>query len=94
MHGQECMSLKQVRPLPIFFISNFNFTLAENFSHFVLDEYAVKLNYSELASSLKKLHSTNKGSYDPDPLYSTYHYSHPPLLERLRAITAAEAKRK
>lgn len=22
----------------------------------------------------------------PDPLYSAYHYSHPPLLERLRAI--------
>lgn len=24
----------------------------------------------------------------PDPLYSMYHYSHPPLLERLRAIDA------
>jgi hypothetical protein len=24
----------------------------------------------------------------PDPYYSMYHYSHPPLLERLRAINA------
>jgi STE24 endopeptidase len=44
--------------------------------------------------SLKKLHSSNLGSYDPDPLYSAYHYSHPPLIERLNAITAAEAKYK
>lgn len=29
----------------------------------------------------------------PDPLYSMYHYSHPPLLERLRAIDKHIRKR-
>jgi Zn-dependent protease with chaperone function len=31
----------------------------------------------------------NTGTLDPDPLYSVYHYSHPPLVQRLRAIQAA-----
>jgi STE24 endopeptidase len=30
----------------------------------------------------------NLSNMVPDALYSAYHYSHPPLLERLRAIQA------
>jgi Zn-dependent protease with chaperone function len=30
----------------------------------------------------------------PDRLYSMYHYSHPPLLERLRAIEKGTASKK
>jgi STE24 endopeptidase len=29
----------------------------------------------------------NLGAMCPDPWYSAYHYSHPPLVERLSAMT-------
>jgi len=43
------------------------------------------------------LATENLSNMVPDPWYSMYHYSHPPLLERLRAINrateAAEGKK-
>ncbi len=36
----------------------------------------------------------NLGNMVPDSLYSAYHFSHPPLVERLRAIKAATEKAK
>ena len=33
----------------------------------------------------------NLGNMVPDPLYSMYHFSHPPLVERLRALTTTTA---
>ncbi|KAK9694531.1 zinc metalloprotease [Basidiobolus ranarum] len=54
---------------------------------FQADSYAEKLGYAEqLKSGLIKLHTKNKGNMNPDSWYSTYHYSHPPLVERLNAI--------
>lgn len=51
------------------------------------DEYAVKLGYSEsLSKSLINLNIKNLSSPDADWLYSSYHYSHPILAERLAAI--------
>lgn len=51
------------------------------------DEYAVKLGYSkELSKSLVNLNIKNLSSPDADWLYSSYHYSHPILPERLDAI--------
>ncbi|KAK9478280.1 peptidase family M48-domain-containing protein [Lipomyces japonicus] len=51
------------------------------------DAFAVKLNYAnQLSESLIKLQSQNLSSVDADWLYSSYHYSHPILPERLRAI--------
>ena len=56
-------------------------------NEFQADAYAKKLGYAEkLKSSLIKLQIKNKGNMNPDPLYSAYHYSHPSLVERLRAI--------
>ncbi|KAJ2753017.1 zinc metalloprotease [Coemansia pectinata] len=58
---------------------------------FEADEFSKKLGYGkELASSLIKLQIENKGNMNPDPLYSAYHYSHPPLVERLNAINDPE----
>jgi len=55
------------------------------------DSYARKMNYSEaLKSGLIKISTENLGNLNPDPLYSTYHYSHPPLVERLNAIAKSE----
>lgn len=41
---------------------------------------------TELKEGLITLQKENKGTMIPDPLYSAYHHSHPPLLQRLQAI--------
>lgn len=47
----------------------------------------MKLGYAnELASSLIKLQIQNLSSMDADWMYSSFHYSHPILTERLKAI--------
>jgi len=54
---------------------------------FEADRFAKNLGYGEeLKSGLVKLHLKNLGNMNPDRWYSTYHYSHPPLVERLEAI--------
>jgi len=56
---------------------------------FQADKFAKDLGYSEqLATALIKLQQENKGNMIPDPLYSAYNHSHPPLLERLKAINS------
>lgn len=51
------------------------------------DRFAKTLGYGEnLKSGLIKINIENLGNLNPDPWYSTYHYSHPPLLERLNAL--------
>ncbi len=44
---------------------------------------------AELRGALLRLDATNRSSQNVDPLFSLYHHSHPPLLERLRALDAA-----
>jgi STE24 endopeptidase len=52
-----------------------------------LDEFAQNLGYSDkLASSLLKLQIQNLSTMDADPIYASYHYSHPILTERLAAL--------
>lgn len=54
---------------------------------FQADHFAKCLNKSEhLKTSLIKLHKDNLTFPMSDWLYSTWHFSHPPLLERLRAL--------
>lgn len=51
------------------------------------DAFSFKLGYAqELAAALIKLQIQNLSSMDADPLYSSYHYSHPILTERLKAV--------
>ena len=51
------------------------------------DAFSLKLGYaSELAQSLIKLQIQNLSSMDADWMYSSYHYSHPILTERLKAV--------
>jgi STE24 endopeptidase len=47
----------------------------------------------ELQNGLKIIQMENKGDLNPDPWYSWYHFSHPPLVERLRALKDAEASK-
>mmetsp|Transcript_34276 Transcript_34276/g.47512 ORF Transcript_34276/g.47512 Transcript_34276/m.47512 type:complete len:446 (-) Transcript_34276:169-1506(-) len=54
---------------------------------FQADEFAVNLNYAEsLRGGLIRLQETNKSSSNIDPWYSAYHHTHPPLVERLKAL--------
>ncbi|RLM01020.1 hypothetical protein CFD26_108558 [Aspergillus turcosus] len=54
---------------------------------FEADAFAVKLGYSEqLAASLLKLQIQNLSTMDADWMYASYHYSHPILSERLKAL--------
>lgn len=51
------------------------------------DEFAVGLGYSkDLARSLIKLQVQNLATMDADWLFSSYHYTHPILPERLAAL--------
>jgi len=65
----------------------FLMTLLSRRFEFQADEFGKNLGYaSQLQSALAKLHKENLGFPVCDKLYSAYHYSHPPLLERLRAL--------
>ncbi|KAJ2852177.1 zinc metalloprotease [Coemansia brasiliensis] len=54
---------------------------------FEADAFSKNLGYGKsLASCLIKLQIENKATMNPDPIYSAYTYSHPPLVERLNAL--------
>jgi STE24 endopeptidase len=60
---------------------------------FQADGFAVSLNHApQLVEALKILDKENKSDFVVDSLYSQYHYSHPPLAERLKAIQSAAKK--
>jgi len=60
---------------------------------FEADEFAVNLGYgASLRSGLIKLQEENLGTMVPDWLYSAYHHSHPPLVQRLAAIDSVKKK--
>lgn len=54
---------------------------------FQADDFAKGLGYPvELARSLIKLQIQNLSNMDADWMYASYHFSHPILSERLRAL--------
>jgi STE24 endopeptidase len=60
---------------------------------FQADGFAVGLGHGEqLSGALLKLEEENKGAMHVDALYSAYHHSHPPLVQRLWAIQAGAKK--
>lgn len=51
------------------------------------DNFAKKrYNADRLVSSLKKLSKNNLSNLTPHPVYVFFHYSHPPLLQRIRSL--------
>jgi len=68
---------------------NFN----SRYNEFSADRFAATLGYgTELGSGLIKISVENLGNMVPDSLYSLYHFTHPPVIERLRAIEASVKK--
>ncbi|ERN15043.1 hypothetical protein AMTR_s00032p00244440, partial [Amborella trichopoda] len=57
------------------------------------DAFAKKLACSTpLRAALIKLQEENLSAMNTDPWYSAYHYSHPPLVERLAALDITDKK--
>ena len=52
------------------------------------DRFAVELHghAHDLADALAKLGTENLSNLHPHPLYATFYYSHPPLVERIGAL--------
>lgn len=64
-------------------------------NEFQADAFAKNLGHSEkLTSALVKLNEDNLGFPVYDSLYSAWHLSHPPILERIRALEEGEKKEK
>ena len=56
-------------------------------NEFEADRFAaITSNGTALQESLKKLSVNNLSNLQPHPLYVFFYYSHPPLLQRLRAL--------
>ena len=83
-----------LNPLPVFYffkLLGFLMTVLSRKFEFQADAFARGLGFATyLRSSLIKLHKDNLGFPVADKLYSAYHYSHPPLIERLRALGTKE----
>lgn len=59
---------------------------------FEADAYACRqASGRDLAAALLKLHRDNASTLTPDPWYARFYYSHPPAVERLRAIATQGA---
>jgi len=76
---------------PVDKILSFVLTVFSRHCEFAADKFSVDLDMSQdLQSGLCKIHLENLGAMCPDNLYSMYHYSHPPLVERLSAMMALD----
>jgi STE24 endopeptidase len=80
---------------PVDKVLSFILTYFSRHCEFGADKFSVNLGMSQkLQSGLCKIHLENLGAMCPDPWYSMYHYSHPPLVERLSAMMLLDKKSK
>jgi len=72
---------------PISMISSIWMNFISRKNEFEADAYAKEtFNGEDLSLALKKLSVDSLSNIYPHPLYVFFHYSHPPLIERLRAL--------
>lgn len=80
--------------IPLQHLVSFSLNLVSRAFEFQADAFAKKLGYAkELRAGLVKLQEENLSAMNTDPLYSAYHHSHPPLVERLAALDDSESKK-
>jgi STE24 endopeptidase len=73
---------------PISGITGLLMSMYSRKNEFEADAYAREMHSgSALAQALKKLSVDSLSNLYPHPVYVFFHYSHPPLLKRLEAIT-------
>jgi STE24 endopeptidase len=79
--------------MPLQHLVSFCLNLVSRAFEFQADAFARKLGYAvPLRAGLIKLQEENLSAMNTDPWYSAYHYSHPPLVERLQALDMATKK--
>ena len=73
---------------PFSFITGIFMNLLSRKNEFEADNYAKETTGTPefLVSALKKLSGNNLSNLQPDKWYVFFHYSHPPLLERVRNL--------
>ncbi|KAK3158732.1 hypothetical protein QOZ80_2AG0140890 [Eleusine coracana subsp. coracana] len=80
--------------IPLQHLLSFCLNLVSRAFEFQADAFAKNLGYStELRAALVKLQEENLSAMNTDPWYSAYHYSHPPLVERLQALEDSDSKK-
>lgn len=78
---------------PIDKVLSFILTINSRRNEFAADRFSSDLGMSaKLQTGLCKISLENLGAMCPDPWYAIYHYSHPPLVERLSAMMNSEKK--
>ncbi|XP_057435703.1 CAAX prenyl protease 1 homolog [Lotus japonicus] len=79
--------------IPLQQLVSFGLNLVSRSFEFQADAFAKNLGYAaELRLGLVRLQEENLSAMNTDPWYSAYHYSHPPLVERLEAIDKSDKK--
>lgn len=72
---------------PISIITGLAMNIFSRKNEYQADAFAAQyFDGEELASALKKLSVNNLSNLRPHPLYVFFHYSHPTLLQRLKAL--------
>lgn len=88
-HGVALILFSLIMPVFLFFLSPFNSLLSRR-HEFEADAFAAKQTHAhELVSALVKLYEDNASTLTPDPIYSTFYYSHPPAAQRIEQLLAA-----
>merc|ERR1712242_425235 len=83
------MIILQFITAPYNTVLDFAMTILSRRFEFQADDFAVNMGRSEkLQSALIKLNNDNLGFPIYDWLYSAWHHSHPPILERLAVLKA------
>ena len=78
---------------PVDQILSFFLNINSRMNEFQADQFSADLGFNQkLQSGLLKISLENLGALCPDWLYAIYHYSHPPLVERLDALRKLEKK--
>lgn len=77
---------------PISMFTGLAMNILSRRNEYQADEFAAKhFDVNELASALKKLSVKNLSNLRPHPAYVFFHYSHPTLLQRLKALDRRKA---
>ena len=78
---------------PVSMLIGLGTNLFSRANEYQADRYANQHHDGEkLVSSLKKLSKTTLSNLTPHPSYVFFHYSHPPLLQRIRALRQLKAE--
>ena len=79
---------------PLSFIFGIFANILSRKNEFEADTFAAEnFDSVQLQDALKQLSVKNLSNLTPHPLYVFFHYSHPPLLERLRNLKKFENKK-